>query len=199
MNLENQTTEALLATVGATRASQAPEAIEAAEAELARRGSSEADLFRSKVMRAGKVCAFIGGLFVVWGLLMGGLGLTVLAPAEEPDPSDPVMFRHFDLLYVGGSLAQASVGVLLLAGGLGVRRFRRRGRRLVLAVVWAGFASIGLFTVFWVYGLLGGPGGFSSSIVFAVAGLANAGFWSFVLWLPYRFFASERVRELCSE
>lgn len=84
MNLKHSTTESLLAIVGSDRASQTPETVRAAEAELACRTADEAELFRKKVARSGRACAIVGGLFAGWGLLMASLGLTVFAdPPQE--------------------------------------------------------------------------------------------------------------------
>lgn len=89
--------------------------------------------------------------------------------------------------------------MLLLTGGLGVARFRRRGRILVLAALWIAFAFLGLFTLVLPYDALAETRSVPVRIGVAVTCMLNAAFWGFLLWLPFRFFASERVRSLCSE
>jgi hypothetical protein len=198
LNLKNATVEELLRMIGSGRSDHSAVSVAAAEAELVRRTAGEEELFRRKVRRSGTICAVVGGLVAAWGLLLAVLGVTTFG-SQVADFSDSgsFPFRHFEVIYVGGAVLEAVAGLVLLVGGLTLRRLDPRGRLLILGVLWLAFGFIVVFTLAWV-----GNGVFDSSLgplpwFMVVAGIANSLFWGFLLWLPYRFFASKRLRAAC--
>lgn len=175
------------------------EVVAAAEAELVRRSAGGEERLLRKVRRAATVCAVLGAFVMVWGLSMAAFGVSTLGPSGVEPLTEPFVFRHFRIIYVVGAILEGIAGGILLWGGLELRKLRSRGRFLVVAVLWLGFAMIAVFTVVSFLSLpwLGTHG--SAPVGMWVAGLINAAFWSFLLWLPYRFFTSARVRNACSQ
>jgi len=199
MNLQAATTEELLEIVGSGRAMHSSDAVAAAEAELIRRAAGEEERSLRKVRRSGTICAVVGGFFVLWGLSMAAVGMSVLeVPRVEPQEA-AFVFRHFDVIYVFGALMEAAAGGVLLWGGLDLRKLRSRGRVLIVAVLWFGLALIAVFIVFWVASLPWQGPSRSAALVMSAGGLIVTAFWSFLLWLPYRYFTSSRVRAACGE
>jgi hypothetical protein len=196
--VKTETTDRLLEIVGPLRASYTSDVIAAAEMELRCRTMPEADLFQRKVRRAGTICAAIGGFCAFWGALMAPFGFFFFfAGTPLPRGEAHFVFRHFDSLYIGGAIAQSLAGLLLLVGGIGLRRLESYGVRTVAGILWLAEAGIVAFTVYWIWSLaqMAGPDLFAA--VMAIAGVLMSALWAFVLWLPLRFVRSRRVRQLC--
>ena len=199
MNSQAATTEELLEIVGSGRAMHSSDAVAAAEAELIRRIAGEEERSLRKVRRAGTICAVVGGFFMLWGLSMAALGMSMVDASPVGPQEAPFVFRYFDVIYVVGALMEAAAGGVLLWGGLDLRKLRSRGRVLIVAVLWFGFALMAVFIVFWVASLPWQGPSRSTAVVMSAGGLIVTAFWSFLLWLPYRYFTSSRVRAACRE
>jgi len=199
MNLQAATTEELLEIVGSGREMHSPDAVAAAEAELVRRAAGDEVRSLKKVRRAGTICAVVGGFFMLWGLSMAALGTSMLEVPRVESQEGPFVFRYFGVIYVVGALMEAAAGGVLLWGGLDLRKLRSRGRVLIVAVLWFGFGLIAVSTVSWVASLPWREAPGSTAVVMSAGGLIVAAFWSFLLWLPYRYFTSSRVRGACGE
>ena len=194
--LIERSTEELLAIIGSARSQHTADEIAAAETELRARTSTEPNLQVQKLRRAGLICALVGGLLFGWGAIGGAVfGATILKQAPAPPESSSFMFRHFNLLFVGTALLEAALGLALLIGGLAVRRLRRWGVKPILFAIWGFIAFCIVFTIEWIvtlfteFGHVGAVG-----MVMSVFALAMAAFWVFLLYLPIRYFRSDRVR-----
>ena len=124
MRARSATTEELLRIVGSERVERPDYIVAAAEEELARRTADAEELFRRKVRRSGTICAVVGGLLVVWGLLMGLMGMAMFSSPATEGPAGSFVFQHFDVIYVGGAFLEAIAGGILLFGGLALRRLK---------------------------------------------------------------------------
>lgn len=199
MTMKTATTQELLEIVGSGREMHPSAAVAAAEAELLRRTAGDEDRLLVKVRRAGTVCAVLGGFFVFWGLCMAVFGMTLFGPRGVQAYDEPFIFRHFGAIYVTNAILQAITGGVLLKGGLALRKLRRRGRILVQAVIGIGFVFLAVFAITWIGSLPWRDGPLSMATAMSVGGLLITAFWGFLLWLPYRFFTSSRVRAACGE
>ncbi len=193
---DHRSTEELLEIVGPSRASYAAEAVAAAEGELRSRTGTEQELFTAKGRKIGTVCAWLGGLFVIWGLVFIPIGLSFLSDREPVTAESSFLFMHFDVVFVGGAALEALAGALLLMGGMGFRKRRERGRRLILVVLWIAVLYVVVFTSGMVVSLYQLASG-GLRLGMAVVSVLMAGAWCLLLWLPIRYFRSPRVRQLC--
>jgi hypothetical protein len=194
---DHRSTEELLEIVGPARQANLPERVAAAESELRSRTASEEALFGAKARKIGTLCAWLGGLFLAWGIAFVPIGLSFFSEMQPKTGQEPFLFRNFNIFFVGVAILEAIAGALLLVGGLKFRRGSDLGRKLILLVLWMTMAYVVLFTVSWVLSVPSqlGPGGFPLVMVFF--GILMAVAWCALLLLPVRYFRSSRVRQLC--
>jgi hypothetical protein len=195
---DHRTTQELELIVGPKRESQPPRSVASAERELRLRSEGEAELFERKLSRSGAIAAGTGVVCIVWALV-ALIPFLVLRGGEQfpVDPNAPLLFRWFDRFFVAVAALEELCGILLLVGGLGLRK-----RKPWAPVV----ASVPLVLVV-VYCLVFTVGFVQAAFSFkapSVMGFGFAGFalvidalWLFLLWLPMRFFLSPRVRQAC--
>jgi hypothetical protein len=194
---DHRSTEELLEIVGSGRSGNLPETVAAAELELKSRTATEEALFGAKARKIGTVCAWLGGLFLVWGLAFVPIGLSFFSEVQPTTGQEPFIFQNFKMFFLAVAALEAIAGALLLVGGLRFRKGKDIGRRLILGVLWVTVAYVVVFTVFWAFSMPKqvGPGGFPIAMI--VIGLLMAAGWCLLLWLPIRYFRSPRVRQLC--
>ena len=193
----HRTSAELQAIVGVDRSRHTSREVANAETELAIRTGSEEVAFDRKLQKSGTACLIVGALFILWPLAMLGM-FTAMRDAPVPaDPSAPFLFRHFSEVFVSVGILQVIAGVLLLFGGIGTKRRKRYGPRLIVAALGIGLAYVVVFMVLFLvsFALEGQP--VTTTIVFAGFSVIMSALWAFLLWLPLRFFTSPRVREAC--
>ena len=192
----HNTTPDLQRIVGSDRPLNSARAVAAAERELRLRAGSEEAAFARKIRLSANACIGVGSFCLVWPTLMlfvFGAGQTHISPPSHP--TGPFMFRHFDDIFVGVGILQALCGLLLLLGGLGTRAHRTVGPTLISIVLGIAALYIVAFTVAAIPTMAIGPDVFVG--VFLGIMVVNDAFFLFLLWLPFRFFTSPRVREFC--
>ena len=173
-----RTEDQLLRIVGPDRGRHSPE--EVAQAEAAIRKRLEASYAESvdRIRTAGRVCIVFGLACVVIPLLV----LTSEGPGFEEE-----------MLFSATVALQIIAGLLLAAGGFGLRRGRPWGVRLIVVVLWAAVAWVALFSIYSIARVA------TEMPVVGTLGLGAfilliAVFWAFLLRRALRFMQSDNVR-----
>ncbi len=192
----HRTTAELQEIVGPRRSESSPKLIASAERELAHRAEGEEAIFQRKLTRSGVICAAIGAFCLVWPALILLAFFLMGMGAHSDSPDDPFIFRHFNLIFVAVGCLQFTCGVLLLSGGLAVRSRKRIGPLLIAAAILLTTLYIVAFTTSLPLG------GFTHApwffvIMFSTFSVAWGVLLLFLLWIPFRFFVSHRVKQAC--
>ena len=134
----------------------------------------------------------IGFVVGIWPVALLPFFLHVMSKAPPPEGFAPAL-----ALFAAAGVLQIGTGFTLFAGGLGLRKLRDWGRKLVLAVIWIAIAFCVGFGVFWDVMFFRMEGLSAAGIPIAIFALAWSGFLAYLLWLAKRYFSSDRIREIC--
>jgi hypothetical protein len=192
----HRTTADLQRIVGSDRGQSSARLVADAERELLLRAGSEETAFARKVRLSANACIGIGGFCLVWpGLMLLVFGAGQNQGSPPTGPTGPFLFRHFDDIFVGVGVLQAICGLLLLLGGLATRVRRSIGPTLISVVLGIAALYLVAFTLASIQAVTIGPAVFVGFFLGFMA--VNDALFLFLLWLPFRFFRSPRVREFC--
>ncbi len=192
----HRTTADLQRIVGSARDQSSARLVAEAERELRLRASSEETAFARKVRLSANACIGIGSFCLVWpGLMLLVFGAGQNRISAPSSPSGPFLFRHFDDIFIGVGILQALCGLLLLLGGLGTRARRSVGPTLISVVLGIAALYVVAFTVVATPTAAIGPAVFV--VFFLGFMIVNDALFLFLLWLPFRFFTSPRLRAFC--
>lgn len=196
----HRTTTELESIIGRNRLQYTDRVVASAERELLLRGEREEALFQRKLSRSGAISAVIGGFCIVWPALM----LVAFSNADHAfpssvDPTEPFVFRNFGLLFTVVGVLQLACGVLLLVGGIALRRRNRIGPMVTMIPIVLAMTYVVGFNVLLFPGGMLSSAPLPVSFIFLAFSMVWSAFLVFLLWIPLRFFASPRVREACCE
>jgi hypothetical protein len=173
-----RTDDELLRIVGPDRDRHPPDQVAQAEAELKKRPQASDVEAADRVKTAGRVCVVLGLACVAVPLLV----LTSDGPGFEGET-----------LFSATAFLQVIAGILLAAGGLGLRRGRLWGVRLIVVVLWAALAWVAVFAVYSIVRVAAEMPA-AISVVLGAFIFLIAAFWAFLMRRAFRFFRSAGVR-----
>ena len=195
--MKDRSIEELMQIIGERRGDYSAAEIDAAEAELRRRTSGEEVEFKRKMKRSGTVAAFFGGVMMLFALM--AIVPTVAMFSEGPPVDEEATFleRNFFIIFFGAIALQAVVGATLLVGGLAMRGFREWGRKLVVLVLGASILYVVGSFAFWEGSVISMAGFGVEGIAMAISGALIFAVFFVLLWMPWKYFRSQRVKDYC--
>jgi len=196
--MKNKSTNELMKIIGKDRAKYSSDEVNTAEEELKNRSSDEEVEFKNKMKRYGAIAAFIGGAMALWALILVPMSYETLSGRPALDENVPFLVRNFHILFYVAGVFQMIVGCMVFIGGLLFRRFKERGRKLIVLVLGIGFIYLFGFFIFWEISLITMAGLSSYTIGTAIGGFIVFSIFFMIFWIPLKYFRSERVKEMCA-
>lgn len=195
---ETDDIDSLIKTIGKERSSRSPQEIAEAENKLRQAVVESRDRVAGRARIVGTVLAVIGFLLGIWPIILLA-GLVPLFSKAPPMAEDaPLLERALPTVFLSVAMLHIICGFALGAGAIGFRSLKHWGRKTILTVIWVAIGYCVSFLLFWQVSLfsLGPPG--MMKLPMAFGGLIVTGFCVMLLWFAQRYFASEKIRKLCS-
>jgi hypothetical protein len=147
------------------------------------------ELSVSHMRRVGKVCAWVGGVFIFWGI--ASLPTRPLTGTPASSGSMPSIPPSLELVFAVSTILS---GICLLFGGLRFRKRQEHGRRLLLAAVWIGVGYVVVFSIGMAVTMYTASGPPLMRLGMAGVAIVAATFWGLLMRSPIRYFGSTEVR-----
>jgi len=189
----------LLRIVGRDRGETSPDQVAQAENQLRELLAEAVPVLRRRVRAWGTTGLTLGAMLTLWGmvaLLMIGLRIVTEGADSWQAGMGAASRLHLAMMLLLG-IVNGAFGVVLLAGGLGLRRYRNWARKTVVWAVWMWFAAGVLLTPLGVL-CMALVGTSSREILLSLAAaLPQAGLWVYILRRITRALESPEVKEVC--
>ncbi len=195
--MKNKSLDDLMKIIGSNRSDYSDDVIREAEAEIKNRTSNETGDFIGRIRKYGRIVAFIGGVMLLWAVLVLIMSFGHLSGKPIPDENASFMARNFSVIFYMAGTLQIIIGGMLFVGGLAFRAQKEWGRKLLLIIIGIGIFYIIGFLIFWEIMLISIAGLDGHTIAMAIGGLIISSLFLMMLWMPFKYFKSKRVKDAC--
>ena len=196
--MKNKSLDELMRIIGEDRANYSEDEVIEAEAELKTRSSGAEDELKDKIKTYGRIMAFLGAAMLFSAVMIIPFITGMSSERPAPDANASFIEKNFDKMFFAAGGLQLIGGGILFVGGLALRAFKDWGRKLIVFIIGVGLVYIVGFFIFWEITLLIMGGVSTHTIIMAIVGIFMSSLFFMVLLKPFKFFRSQRVKDVFS-